>query len=160
MGKTTADGTDVVAYWAKKESEAGGPIVFKTYASFLGTEGGGEPARSGLAYATGDSFFFESVAAPTTLFGMIPLKSDFEPFSFRMDRSSIKACRPLTRGQALSALAGKLPAPRARSADRLRGFLSMPIVCVEIDGAAAVFIEAMDWKGMIAELDPHSRSKK
>jgi hypothetical protein len=160
MISNSKEKAEAEAFWVKKEMEAGGAVIFRTYATFLGTEGGKDSSRSGLAYATADAFFFEGIPSPKSLFGMIAIKTDYEPFSLRIDRDVIEACRPVAKGKALAALAGRITARQAESAGWLSGFMSLPVVCLELRGRPGVFLEALDWKGLTALLDPRYRSKK
>lgn len=141
---------DTKKFLAELEAKHGGPVKWRTYATWFGSDDGTVREYGVFLYSINGTFYFEDFERMPSLLG-IPLKPrknapPYEKYEGCFKGSDIKRTMTITKGQAYDCIRGSRAAANLNEAG-LFGKLFKPLVLlVEMSDGTALFFELMDRK--------------
>ncbi|ADK80604.1 hypothetical protein [Sediminispirochaeta smaragdinae] len=141
------DDTDKVL--RELEEQNGGKIRYKTYALFLGKNGGGERDLGGLLYGIEDRLIFEDFERqPNMLLALFnSKKEEYTKYKVEFSSSDITGFRAVVLGQVKAVVNGRISPERVAESTGLRKMLGRSAVEICLEDGRAFYFELFDIKG-------------
>ncbi|MDC7227505.1 MAG: hypothetical protein PQJ61_12140 [Spirochaetales bacterium] len=110
------ENNETIEFWAEKEQQAGKPIIFKSFARFIGESGKGSNGLSGLLYATDERVYFEDFEKSSMLDMFMKKKRKYEKFTMNFLIDDTVEMRKVSESSAVACINGEIEEARPQSA--------------------------------------------
>ncbi len=150
--RETGGELDLASFWRGIGERRGGEVAWYSFATYLGSAGGGAAQLAGLLYRVGDRFWFEDFERESWLLRILPPRRPFAKTEVFFDRPSVASCRVVARAAAFRCLRGTIEPAATPALGRVARLLSTPVVQVTLADGGALFFEVMREREFLAEM--------
>src|SRR6056297_1444719 len=131
------------------ERENGGPIKWRTYAFLLNREGSKIDGIGGLLYIVGDRLIFEDFESQRPRYLVLgSRRKTYTKTKLQVSLDSITSFMPLTRGDALRVMEGKIPLEEVKPPTGIRKLLDRTVHVLRFTEGDPWFCELFDPEGL------------
>ncbi len=150
--RETGGELDLASFWRGVGERRGGEVAWYSFATYLGSAGGGAAQLAGLLYRVGDRFWFEDFERENWLLRILPPRRPFAKTEVFFDRASVSSCRVVARAAAYRCVRGTLAAAATRALGGAARLLATPAVQINLAAGGALFFEIMRESEFLADL--------
>ena len=131
-----------IEFWEDKKKEAGGDIVFKSFARFIGESGRGPSGLSGLLYATEERVYFEDFEKSSMLDIFMKKKKKYEKYTMNFLIADAAEMRKVSESSANACINGEIE--EAKPQNRLTGLFNTPAWEIKFRSGESYFFELFE----------------
>lgn len=142
---------DTDQFWRDREIKTGGPILYRSFALFLGTDKQGKKDLSGLIYLSGEYFIFEDFEKQDPLSWLIKRKQKtYEKYEYSFSSKEIQKAKLISDSDSYRVIKGRMDPEKTRSLHPIFSLFSRRICQISLRNGETCFFEIMDLKKFLA----------